>query len=74
MLYMVSAELISTLRSLSRADQFQVMQLLLSELAQQETDLITPNQSYPVWSPYDVDEAAEIMLKALQATKTENNV
>ena len=70
---MVSAELISTLRSLSRADQFQVMQLLLSELAQQETDLITPNQSYPVWSPYDADEAAETMLKVLQAAKTENN-
>ncbi|MER3435954.1 MAG: hypothetical protein C4288_21910 [Leptolyngbya sp. ERB_1_1] len=70
---MVSSELIATLRSLSRADQFHIMQLLLSELAQQETDLIKPGESYPVWSPYDADEAAEIMLKALQAAKTENN-
>jgi hypothetical protein len=37
---MVSSELISTLRELSRSDKFYIMQLLLSELAQQETDLI----------------------------------
>ena len=70
---MVSAELVSTLRSLSRADQFHVMQLLISELAQQEIDLIKPDQSYPGWSPYDADEAADTMLKVLQAAKTENH-
>lgn len=45
------------------------MQLLISELAQQETDLIKPDRSYPVWSPYDADEAADTMLKVLQASK-----
>ncbi|MEM7771814.1 MAG: hypothetical protein AAGA75_09815 [Cyanobacteria bacterium P01_E01_bin.6] len=33
---MVSAELISTLRELNRSDKFYIMQLLISELAQQE--------------------------------------
>jgi hypothetical protein len=45
---MVSSELISTLRELSRADQLYIMQLLISELAQKEMDLIKPDRAYPV--------------------------
>ncbi|MFP3468296.1 hypothetical protein, partial [Leifsonia sp. SIMBA_070] len=62
---MVSSDLISTLRSLSRSDKFYIIQLLISELAQQETDLIKPEQAYPVWSPYGADESADTMLQAL---------
>jgi hypothetical protein len=64
---MVSAELISTLRGFSRADKFYIVQLLICELAQQETDLIKPDRSYPVWSPYDAVEAADTMVKVLEA-------
>jgi hypothetical protein len=64
---MVSSQLISKLRELSRSDKFYIMQLLISELAQQETDLIKPDQSYPVWSPYDAVDAADTMLKVLHA-------
>jgi hypothetical protein len=71
---MVSADLISALRELSRADKFLVMQVLISELAQQETELIKSEQSYPVWSPYDADEAADTMLEVLQAAKTQDHV
>ena len=70
---MVSSELISTLRSLSRSDQFYIIQILLSELAQQETDLLQSEQSYPVWSPYGADEAADTMLKVLQGSKSQDN-
>lgn len=70
---MVSSELISALRELSRSDKFHIMQILISELAQQETDLIKPNQSYPVWSPYDAVEAADTMLKVLQAAKAQDH-
>ncbi|MGL5082180.1 MAG: hypothetical protein ACRC8A_11910 [Microcoleaceae cyanobacterium] len=70
---MVSLELISTLRELSRSDKFYIMQILISELAQQETDLIKPNQSYPVWSPYDAVEAADTMLKVLQTAKAQDH-
>ena len=70
---MVSLELISTLRELSRSDKFHIMQILISELAQQEPDLIKPNQSYPVWSPYDAVEAADTMLKVLQAAKAQDH-
>lgn len=70
---MVSLELISTLRELSRSEKFYIMQILISELAQQETDLIKPDQSYPVWSPYDAVEAADTMLKVLRAAKAQDH-
>lgn len=70
---MVSSELILTLRGLSRADQLYIMQLLISELAQKETDLIKPDRAYPVWSPYDAVEAADTMLKVLEAAKNQNH-
>jgi hypothetical protein len=70
---MVSSDLISTLKGLSRSDKFYIMQFLISELAQQETELIKPEQAYPVWSPYGADEAADTMLKVLQAAKAQNH-
>lgn len=70
---MVSSELISTLQELSRADKLYIMQVLISELAQQETELLKPNQSYPIWSPYDAVEAANTMLEALQMAKTQDH-
>ncbi|MBE9042768.1 hypothetical protein IQ235_18570 [Oscillatoriales cyanobacterium LEGE 11467] len=70
---MVSSELILTLRGLSRADKFYVMQVLVSELAQSEMETIVPDRSYPVWSPYNAVDAAEMMLKVLRAAKTQNH-
>ncbi len=69
---MVSSDLISALKGLSRSDKFYIMQFLISELAQEETGLIKPEQAYPVWSPYDADEAADTMLKVLQAAKEDH--
>lgn len=70
---MVSAELLTTLRGLTRADKLYIMQVLISELAQQETDFIKPDQSYPVWSPYDALEAADTMLQVLKEAKTQDD-
>jgi len=70
---MVPAELLNTLQGLSRAEKLYVVQVLISELAQQEADLIKPEKSYPVWSPYDAFEAANTMLQVLQATQHQNN-
>ncbi len=69
---MVSSELILTLQALNRADKFYVLQILISALAQQEADLIKPDQAYPVWSPYNADEAADAMLKVLHAAKAQD--
>lgn len=70
---MVSTELLNTLHTLSRADKLYIMQVLISELAQEETNLIKPDQSYPIWSPYDAFDAANTMLEVLQAAKSQNN-
>ncbi len=45
------------------------MQCLVSDLAQDESDLLRQNMSYPIWSPYDAFEAADTMLKVLASEK-----
>lgn len=62
-------QLLPRLRQLPRAEKLHVIQVLVSELAQEETLLLQPGVSYPVWSPYDAFEAAEVMLKALEEPK-----
>jgi hypothetical protein len=49
------------------------MQFLISELAQQELDLLKPGMSYPVWSPYDAVEAADAMLQVLKDAESEGD-
>ncbi|MGB7522076.1 MAG: hypothetical protein WA896_20805 [Spirulinaceae cyanobacterium] len=56
-----------------KSDKLYIMQILISELAQQETDLIKPEQSYPIWSPYDAVEPADTMLKVLQTANAQNH-
>ena len=46
------------------------MQFLVSELAQEESDLLKPGMAYPVWSPYDAHKAADAMLEVLKAAET----
>ncbi|AVH72690.1 hypothetical protein [Nostoc sp. 'Lobaria pulmonaria (5183) cyanobiont'] len=64
---MVSNELIKQLRKLDRVDKLQIIQLLAAELANEENNLIKSGASYPVWSPYDAVDAANIMLETLNA-------
>lgn len=66
-------ELLPTLQKLSRAEKLRVMQFLLSELAREEADLLKPGMTYPIWSPYDAFEAADTMLKALEAAKSNDH-
>ncbi|MGB3495417.1 MAG: hypothetical protein WBA57_21995 [Elainellaceae cyanobacterium] len=63
---MVSSELIAALRGLSRADQFQVLQLLITELAQSEPSSAESLPSRSAWAAYDPVEAANTLLQALQ--------
>ena len=70
---MVSTEMLNSLHTLSRADKLYIMQVLISELTQEETNLIKPDQSYPVWSPYDAFDAANSMLEVLEKEKVPIN-
>lgn len=64
---MTMLELMPLLNKLNRAEKLQLIQYLASELAQEESELLKPGMSYPVWSPYDAFEAADTMLKVLEA-------
>ena len=67
-------EIVPTLRNLNRAEKLYVMQLLVSELAQEEEPaFFKPGAEYPIWSPYDAFEAADIMMKALAAEETKQH-
>ena len=70
---MISAEWLHTLCTLPRADKLYLMQFLVSELAQEESDLLKQGLAYSVWSPYDAVEAADAMLAGLKATESERH-
>ena len=70
---MVSTELVNQLRRLNRVDKLEIIQILAAELANEETNLIKSGASYPVWSPYDALEAANIMLDALNQENSQYN-
>ena len=70
---MVSAELLKTIQKLERKDKLYLMQVLISELANEESGLIKSDLSYPIWSPYDAFEAADTMLEVLNRAKSQTD-
>jgi hypothetical protein len=63
---MTLAELLPELRGLPRAHKLRVIQLLASDVAREEgTEVIAPEGSYPIWSPYDAFEGAATLLRVL---------
>ena len=67
---MTVIELMPILSELNRAEKLHIVQYLVSELAQEESNLLRQGMSYPVWSPYDADTAADTMLKVLAEHQT----
>lgn len=63
------AELMSQIQTLPRIDKLRLMQFLATELVKEEdANFFVANQEYPVWSPYDCSQAANILMNLL-ATK-----
>ena len=59
-------ELLTTARTLCRADRIRLVQHLIADLAREEA--ITPLEegtAYPIWTPLPAFEAAATMLEAL---------
>ena len=63
---MISNELIEQLHQLNRADKLRVIQLLVGDLAAEESAYFTPGATYEVWSPYDAPAAAQTLLQMLE--------
>lgn len=69
---MNATKLLPLLKELNRAEKLYVMQVLVSELAQEEDQLIQPDLAFPIWSPFEAYEAAEVMLNVLREAKQDD--
>jgi hypothetical protein len=63
------AAVLPEVRSLSRIDKIRLIQIIAQELERDESSLIEPGQSYPVWSPDRAFTAATALLQALEDEK-----
>lgn len=59
--------------SLTPTEKLRLIQQVASELICRDPKAaLQPNESYPIWSPYGADQAAAMMMKALDAEKSRN--
>ncbi|MEA5467266.1 hypothetical protein [Spirulina sp. 06S082] len=64
---MLLAELMSQIQTLPKLDKVRLMQFLATELMKEEdTNFFVANQEYPVWSPYNCSEAANVLMNLLE--------
>lgn len=63
------SEVFQEAQSLSPGDKLRLIQALAQQLAQDESALIEPGRSYPVWSPDRAFTAAAALLQALEDDK-----
>ena len=63
---MISRDLLDTLQHLNRADKLTVIQMLVSDLAREESEYFQNGATFDVWSPFDAPEAANKLLQLLE--------
>ncbi len=71
---MLSGNLLKSLRDLNRADKLYAIQVLVSDLAQEEANLLQPGLPYEASSPYDSFGAAQRMLEFLEQSKQQQHI
>ena len=67
------AELIPTLKKLSDDDKRQVIRFLVRELGDAPPPMLKSGEAYPVWSPYDDFEAADVLKEMLAAERADHD-
>ncbi|WP_009630775.1 hypothetical protein [Synechocystis sp. PCC 7509] len=69
------AELMSQIQELSKIDKLRLMRFLAIELVKEKdaTTLLVANQEYPVWSPYNCSDAANVLMDLLATKRQEQN-
>jgi hypothetical protein len=60
------AELIPSIDSLSQSDKLSLFKLLAVQIPDAELQVIFSASEYPVWSPYEATEAANILMQMIQ--------
>lgn len=71
---MLSKELQTEVKVLSRRDKLLLMHFIIDELAYEERDdgMLIDGEQYPVWSPYGANEAAKTLRSLLQQGEQHN--
>lgn len=68
------AELKSKIQELSKIDKLRLMQFLATELVKEEdANFFIADREYPIWSPYNCSEAANILMNLLATKQREQN-
>ena len=68
------AELIARVQELSKIDKLRLMQFLATELVKEEdANFFVADREYPVWSPYNCSEAANVLMNLLATKQQEQN-
>jgi hypothetical protein len=71
---MALAELMSQIQELPKIDKLRLMQFLATELVKEEdANFFVANQEYPIWSPYNCSEAANVLMNLLATKQQEKN-
>jgi hypothetical protein len=60
------SELIPLVNNLSQSDKLSLFKLLAAQVPDAELQAIFSASEYPVWSPYDATEAANILMQMIQ--------
>jgi hypothetical protein len=68
------ADLMSQIQELPKIDKLRLMQFLATELVKEEDEnFFVANQEYPVWSPYNCSEAANVLMNLLATRQHAQN-
>ena len=68
------AQLMSQIQDLPKIEKLRLMQFLATELVKEEdANFFIANQEYPVWSPYNCSEAANVLMNLLAKKQRGNN-
>ncbi len=59
------AELIPLVNNLSQPDKLSLFKLLAAQIPDAELKIIFSASEYPIWSPYDAVEAANILMQMI---------
>lgn len=67
-------ELMSQIQELPKIDKLRLMQFLVTELVKEEdVNFFVAKQEYPIWSPYNCSEAANVLMNLLATKQQEKN-
>jgi len=67
-------ELMSQIQELPKIDKLRLMEFLATSLVKdEELNFFIANQEYPVWSPYNCSEAANVLMNLLATKQQERN-